>query len=59
MRSSQPLAPTRPRDRILVTATKLFWEDGIQPVSINRIVADADVALTKAKVSKWTVQVVM
>jgi AcrR family transcriptional regulator len=42
---SQTLAPARPRDRILAAATRLFLLEGIQAVSINRIIAEADVAL--------------
>ncbi len=34
-----------PRERLLETATSLLYRDGIQAVGINRIVAEAEVAL--------------
>jgi AcrR family transcriptional regulator len=34
----------RPRERILVTATRLFESDGVTTVGVNRIIAEADVA---------------
>lgn len=40
-----PSASERPRDRLVESATRLFLEDGIRAVGIDRIVADADVAL--------------
>jgi AcrR family transcriptional regulator len=38
------MTTSKPRDRLLTTATRLFLNDGIQAVSINRIIAEADVA---------------
>lgn len=35
----------RPRERILAVATRLFHEEGIQAVGVDRIVAEAGVAL--------------
>ncbi len=37
--------PETPRERLLETATNLLYRDGIQAVGINRIVAEAEVAL--------------
>jgi AcrR family transcriptional regulator len=45
MTSNQTPPPSRPRRRILATATRLFLEDGIQAVGIDRISAEANVAL--------------
>ena len=39
------MTSTNPHDRLLDTATKLFQHNGIQAVGINRILAEADVAL--------------
>ena len=38
------MAPAKPRDRLLSTATALFQREGILAVGANRIVAEADVA---------------
>jgi AcrR family transcriptional regulator len=45
MTRRQAVAPTRPRDRLLATATRRFGEDGIRAVSVDSIIAEADVAL--------------
>jgi AcrR family transcriptional regulator len=37
--------PETPRERLLETATNLLYAEGIQAVGINRIVAEAEVAL--------------
>jgi AcrR family transcriptional regulator len=37
--------PETPRERLLETATSLLYREGIQSVGINRIVAEAEVAL--------------
>ena len=69
MRTSQTTVPCGPRTRILAVATRLFLEHGIQAVSINRIVAAADVApmtvyrqfggkdeLVAAVIERWSAQ---
>ena len=38
------MVPTRPRERILTTATELFRREGIAAVGVNRIIREADVA---------------
>jgi AcrR family transcriptional regulator len=43
--TTQSIAATEPRDRLLDTATRLFLDDGIRAVGISRIIAEADVAL--------------
>jgi AcrR family transcriptional regulator len=37
--------PTRPRDRILNAATRLFYRKGIPVVGVNHVAVEADVAL--------------
>jgi AcrR family transcriptional regulator len=38
------LATTRPRERILAAATRLFADEGIHATSVDRVIAEADVA---------------
>ena len=38
------MAATRPRERILDAATRLFAEEGINATAVDRIIAEADVA---------------
>lgn len=44
-RTSGRVVPGRPRERILAVATRLFLEEGIVAVGVDRIVAEAGVAL--------------
>jgi len=61
--------PTKPHDRILETATRLFYQEGIQVTGVNRVIAEADVApmtlyrqfggkdeLVAATLEQWSVQ---
>ena len=63
------MATTRPRERILDAATRLFADDGINATSVDRVVAEADVApmtvyrkfggkdgLVAATVERWSVR---
>jgi AcrR family transcriptional regulator len=38
------VATTRPRERILAAATRLFADEGIHATSVDRVIAEADVA---------------
>ena len=38
------MATTRPRERILAAATRLFADEGINATSVDRVIAEADVA---------------
>jgi AcrR family transcriptional regulator len=38
------MAATRPRERILAAATRLFSDEGINATSVDRVIAEADVA---------------
>jgi AcrR family transcriptional regulator len=38
------MVPSKPHDRILTTATELFYQEGIGAVGVNRIIGQADVA---------------
>jgi len=63
------MAATRPRERILDAATRLFAEEGINATAVDRIIAEADVApmtlyrhfggkdaLVAATVERWSGQ---
>ena len=63
------MATTRPRERILDAATRLFADEGINATSVDRVIAEADVApmtvyrkfggkdeLVAATVEQWSVR---
>ena len=63
------MATTRPRERILDAATRLFADEGINATSVDRVIAEADVApmtvyrkfggkdgLVAATVERWSVR---
>lgn len=43
MENSTPKRPSPARARLIDTATRLFYEEGIHSVGVDRIIADADV----------------
>ena len=63
------MATTRPRERILDNATRLFADDGVNATSVDRVVTEADVApmtvyrhfggkdeLVAATLERWSVR---
>jgi AcrR family transcriptional regulator len=63
------MATTRPRERILAAATRLFADEGVNATSVDRVIAEADVApmtlyrqfggkdgLVAATLERWSVR---